>query len=161
MLDEVFPKVKYEDYRRGLCLLDPYGLHLNWEVIQKAGEMKSIEIFLNFPVADMNRNVLWKNPEGVSQDDAARMSSYWGDESWKDISFSDDLFGNQYKDITNKKIADVFKRRIKEKAGFEYVSEPLPMKNSVGAIVYYLFFASQQPVAAKIVKEIFEKYSNR
>ena len=97
LLEEVFPKVKYEDYRRGLCLLDPYGLHLNWEVIQKAGEMKSIEIFLNFPVADMNRNVLWKNPGGVSPEDAARMSSYWGDESWKEVSFSDDLFGNQYK----------------------------------------------------------------
>lgn len=48
LLNEVFPKVKYEDYRRGLCLLDPYGLHLNWEVVQTAGGMKSLEIFLNF-----------------------------------------------------------------------------------------------------------------
>jgi three-Cys-motif partner protein len=28
ILEEVFPKVKYEDYRRGLCLLDPYGMQL-------------------------------------------------------------------------------------------------------------------------------------
>src|SRR5208282_4986307 len=33
MLDQVLPLVRYEDYRRGLCLLDPYGLHLDWNVI--------------------------------------------------------------------------------------------------------------------------------
>jgi len=35
LLKEMFPKVRFEHYRRGLCLLDPYGLHLNWEVLQK------------------------------------------------------------------------------------------------------------------------------
>jgi hypothetical protein len=28
--------------------------------------MKSIEIFLNFMVMDMNMNVLWKNPDAVA-----------------------------------------------------------------------------------------------
>ena len=161
LLNTVFPNVKYSDYRRGLCLLDPYGLHLNWDVIQKAGEMQSIEIFLNFPVADMNRNVLWRNPDGVSLENTARMTAYWGDESWKEISYCDDLFGNQYKDITNKEISETFKDRLKKKAGFKYVSDPLPMKNTTGAIVYYLFFAAQQPVANKIVKEIFDKYMTK
>jgi three-Cys-motif partner protein len=27
--DKVFPMVRYEDFRRGLCILDPYGLHLH------------------------------------------------------------------------------------------------------------------------------------
>ena len=39
LLNEIFPCVRYEDFRRGLCLLDPYGLHLNWEVIEFAGKM--------------------------------------------------------------------------------------------------------------------------
>ena len=30
LLEKAFPKVQFKDYRRGLCLLDPYGLHLNW-----------------------------------------------------------------------------------------------------------------------------------
>src|SRR5262249_38895423 len=45
LLDKVFPLVKYEDYRRALCVLDPYGLHLNWSVVQAAGAARSIEIF--------------------------------------------------------------------------------------------------------------------
>ena len=69
MLDEVLPRVRWADYRRGLCLLDPYGLHLNWEVIRTVGQSNSIDMFLNFPIADMNRNVFWRNPEGVDEAD--------------------------------------------------------------------------------------------
>ena len=50
LLTDVFPNVMYKDFRRGLCLLDPYGLDLNWEVIKTAGQMKSIDIFLNFHI---------------------------------------------------------------------------------------------------------------
>ena len=56
LLEKVLPQAQWPDYRRALCILDPYGLHLDWTVIAKAGDMKSVEIFLNFPVADMNRN---------------------------------------------------------------------------------------------------------
>ena len=33
--------------------------------------MRSVEIFLNFPIMDMNRNALWRNPERVQADQAA------------------------------------------------------------------------------------------
>src|SRR5262249_38544807 len=32
LLREILPRLRYRDYKRGLCLLDPYGLHLNWTV---------------------------------------------------------------------------------------------------------------------------------
>ena len=54
------------------------GLHLNWNVLQTMGRMRSVEIFLNFPVADMNRNLLWHNPELVDHRDVDRMNAYWG-----------------------------------------------------------------------------------
>ena len=84
LLEKVFTKVQYSDFRRGLCLLDPYGLHLDWEVIAEAGKMKTIEIFLNFPIMDMNRNTIWRNFEKVPEENIKRMNSYWGDESWKE-----------------------------------------------------------------------------
>src|ERR1700736_3116622 len=31
LLKNVFPRVRYDQYRRGLCVLDPYGLHLDWK----------------------------------------------------------------------------------------------------------------------------------
>src|SRR3990172_8723949 len=98
-MEKVFPRAKYEAYRRALCLLDPYGLHLNWEIILTAGQMKSIEIFLNFPIADMNRNVLRHNIEEVDPKQIARMNAYWGDESWRDAAYDGkrNLFGWQEK----------------------------------------------------------------
>ena len=162
LLDHVFPHVRYEDYRRGLCILDPYGLHLQWKVIETAGHSKSIDLFLNFPVADMNRNVLWRDPEAVKESEIERMNSYWGDDSWRKIAYATTttLFGTPEKEA-NEVIAEAFRHRLKEVAGFGRVPAPLPMRNSKGAIVYYLFFASQKGTAEGIVEEIFDKYRRR
>jgi len=162
LVRDVFPKVKFEEYRRGLCLLDPYGLDLRWEVIATAGAMRSIEIFLNFPVMDMNRNVLWSNPEIVTPDQAAPMTALWGDETWRDAAYSTtrSLFGWRVKEPTEK-VVEAFRTRLKDVAGFEHVPEPIPMRNSRGAAVYYLFFASQKPVAEKIVRDIFGTYRDK
>lgn len=160
LLQDVFPKVKYEDYRRGLCLLDPYGLHLDWEVIETAGKMRSIEIFLNFPIMDMNMNVLKDNPDSIQNSQMDRMDRFWGDRSWWDAVYSKEsnLFGIEMKVGSNKEIVQAFKKRLKDKAGFKYVPEPLPMKNRTNAVVYYLFFASHNPTGDKIVQDIFGKY---
>jgi three-Cys-motif partner protein len=120
-----------------------------------------MEIFLNFPIADMNRNVFWHNFEGVDEADIARMNRYWGNESWRNIAYTTkkNLFGYLEKE-EGRIIAEAFRDRLKNVAKFSYVSEPLPMRNSRKAVVYYLFFASQKPVAKKIVDYIFKKYGH-
>ena len=130
LLQKIFPRVWYQDYRRGLCLLDPYGLHLRWEVIQTAGEMKSLELFLNFPVADINRNVLWRDPTGVDPADIERMTAFWGDESWRRIAYTTDgsLFGFEEK-VDNETIAEAFRHRLRTVAGFKHVPNPIHMRN--------------------------------
>jgi three-Cys-motif partner protein len=160
LLERVFPRARFKDYRRALCLLDPYGLHLNWEVIRAAGEMGSIDMFLNFPVGDMNRNVFWRNPDGVAPADIQRMNAFWGDESWRTVVYSSEgnLFGYLEKGADNEGVARAFRDRLKTAAGFKSVSEPLPMRNSKRVIIYYLFFASQKPVAGKIIRDIFDKH---
>jgi three-Cys-motif partner protein len=164
LLRDVLPRVQYGHYRRGLCVLDPYGLHLNWEVIRTVGEMKSIEIFLNFPIADMNRNVFWRNPEGVAAEDVNRMNAFWGDDSRRNVAYApmkNVLFDDMEEKAPNEVIAAAFRERLQKSAGFKAVPEPMPMRNSKGAVVYYLFFASQKPVAQDIVSHIFEKYRDR
>ncbi len=157
---DVYPNVRYDQFRRGLCILDPYGLHLDWQVIQQAGESHSIEIFLNFPVMDMNMNVLWHDPNKVSQVHKQRMNRFWGDGSWEKAAYAvPNLFG--FEKGSNQDVAVAFQERLKRVAGFKAVPDPMPMRNSTGAIVYYLFFAAHQPVASEIVKSIFDKYRNR
>jgi three-Cys-motif partner protein len=163
LLEDVFPKVRYEDYRRALCILDPYRLNPDWTVVAKAGAMKSVEIFLNFMVMDMNMNVLWKNPSGVAPAQIERMNRFWGDESWRDAAYrrEDDLFGPHEEKTGNQDIAEAYRQRLRNAAGFKYVPKPLPMRNSGGATIYYLFFASPNATGARILEDIFERYRQR
>jgi len=166
LLDKVLPQTKWEHYRRALCILDPYGLHLDWKVIAQAGRMRSVEIFLNFPVADINRNVLWGNRKGVPAEQTRRMNRFWGDDSWKQVAYKPspqaDFFAPPAEEkASNEAVAEAFRRRLREVGGFSNVPKPVAMRNRQNAIVYYLYFASQKPVAEDIVRDIFAKYSNR
>ncbi|MFA5592704.1 MAG: three-Cys-motif partner protein TcmP [Micavibrio sp.] len=159
---QVLPNIQYDKYNRALCLLDPYGLHLDWNVIQMAGQSRAVDMFLNFPVMDMNRNAIWKNPEDsrIRQEDRDRMTAFWGDESWRTAAYREepDLFGLQTKKQENEDVVAAFVERLKKTAGFRYVAKPLSMKNSNNAVVYYLIFASGNNLADKIITDIFKKY---
>jgi three-Cys-motif partner protein len=162
LIRDIFPTLNFSSYRRALCLLDPYGLHLKWEVMLQAGQLGTVDMFLNFPVMDINRNALWRNPEAVSDEQRSRMTSFWGDESWRQVGYeqSPGLFGSMEEKVSNAEFAESFRQRLIKVAGFKRVPKPLPMRNR-NAIVYYLFFASQVDVAEKIVVDIFNKYRNR
>lgn len=162
-LKEILPDIQYKKFNRALCLLDPYGLHLDWEIMEMAGHSQAIDMFLNFPIMDMNRNAVWHNPEIVPQDGIERMNRFWGDESWRHASYIESPQGNLFSapDLVkqpNDTVVAAFSDRLKKIAGFEYVPQPLPMRNSNNAIVYYLVFASPKPVADKIIREIFDSY---
>jgi len=163
LLNEIFPKIQYAAYVRALCLLDPYGLHLDWTVIQTAGQSRAIEIFLNFPLMDMQMNVLKHHPEKVSPQQQERMNLFWGDDSWRRIAYKQDrgLFGPIEQREPHEVLVQAFKERLQDVAGFRCVPEPIPMRNTKGGIVYYLFFASPNNTGSKIVHDIFSKYRNR
>lgn len=163
LLNEVFPKIRYEKFQRALCILDPYRLNPDWNVVATAGKMRCVEIFLNFMVMDMNMNVLWKNPEGVAPAQILRMNQFWGDDSWRKAAYREemDLFGPREEKTTNDDVAEAYRERLKKVAGFKYVPKPMPMRNSSGATIYYLFFASPNVTGGKIVEDIFERYRQR
>lgn len=161
--DRVLQRAKYEDYARALCLIDPYNIDLSWEVVSLVGKMKSVEILLNFMIMDMNMNILRHNPDNVPQRQINRMNRFWGDESWREVVYdsSGNLFNLDEKVAGNEAMALAYRNRLKDVAGFAYVPDPLPMRNSKGATVYYLYFASPNATGKRIIEYIFQKYRNR
>jgi len=157
--EDLLPGLTYDSYRRALCFLDPYGMHLEWDNIKTAGGLGTIDIFINFSIMDMNMNVLRLDPENVEEREIQRMNLFWGDESWKNIAYDTNrnLFGYPEK-VRNEDIKNAYRKRLREVAGFLYVPEPIAMCNSTNTIIYYLFFASSQLVARKIIEDIFNKY---
>src|SRR5262245_2716881 len=41
LVTEIFPRVPYKEYKRALCVLDPYGLHLAWNVVKAAAQTET------------------------------------------------------------------------------------------------------------------------
>jgi three-Cys-motif partner protein len=168
LLTRVFPRVRYKDRRRALCLLDPYNIDLSWEVIATAGQMKSVEVFLNFMVMDMNMNVLLRDPAAADPGQISRMNRFWGDESWRGVAYEQspqqELFGQPETvkvEDANQKIAEAYRRRLVEVAGFAYAPPPLAFVNEIGKTIYYLFFASPNQTGKRIVEDVFEKHRPR
>jgi three-Cys-motif partner protein len=84
-------------------------------------------------------------------------------ESWREAAYEKQqgLFEAIEEKTSNRIIAEAFRERLNKTAGFSYVPEPVPMRNTKGATIYYLFFASPNKTGGKIVKEIFDKYKNK
>jgi three-Cys-motif partner protein len=162
---ELLPTIQYENFNRALCLLDPYGLDIDWDVIRKAGQCRAVDLFLNFPVMDMNRNAIWRDPERAPAGGVDRMNKFWGDDSWRQAAYAESrqgsFFGPNLEKQGNEQIVAAFQKRLKDVAGFGFVAKPLPMRNSRKAVVYYLFLASPKAVAQKIITDIFRSYEAR
>jgi three-Cys-motif partner protein len=163
---EIFPSLTYETKKRALCILDPYGLHLHWETIMDAANLRTTEIFLNFPLMDMNRNVLHKDLLSADRGQIERMNRFCGSKEWQEILYEEDkqlgLFGDTYRIKvvdSNVKLGDWFRtERLEKAAGFKFLPEPVLMRNSKGGPLFFLFFASHNETGPKIVSDIFNKY---
>jgi three-Cys-motif partner protein len=166
LTSKILPLFPYESRKRALCILDPYGLHLQWETIMAAAKLRTTEIFLNFPVMDINRNVLHKDLLSADPDQIERMNRFCGSEEWQEILYREDnqmrLFGDPYRIKvvdSNIKLGDWFRvKRLEKAAGFKFVPEPVLMRNSKGGPLFFLFFASHNETGKKIVTDIFSKY---
>ena len=162
LLGSVFPRADFSKYERALCLLDPYNIDLTWQVIEAAGKSRSIEIFMNFMIMDINRNALRKDPDKSIASKVAQMTRLWCDESWKEAGY--DQIPNLFEQlvphkVTNERFAEAFRQRLEQKAGFKFVPKPMPMKlTNSNTVIYYLYFASQKEAGMDIVNDIFNKY---
>lgn len=167
LVKKLLPTLQYESKKRALCILDPYGLHLHWETIITAAKLRTTEIFLNFPLMDMNRNVLHKDLLSADLDQIERMNKFCGTDEWQEILYEEakqlSLFGDtdRIKIVnSNIKLGEWFKKeRLQKVAGFKFVPEPMLMRNSKGGPLFFLFFASHNETGKKIVTDIFNKHT--
>ena len=56
VVQEILPGFQYNSFKRALCILDPYGVDIKWETIFAIAQTKTMDVYLNFPLMDINRN---------------------------------------------------------------------------------------------------------
>ena len=164
LLKDIFPRARYESYRRAICLLDPYNIGLEWKVIETAAKMRSVEVFLNFMIMDVNRNALTRDPRKARPEKVAQMTRFCGTDEWLDVGYDkqEGLFGESTPiKVSNERVAEWFRGRLIHDAGFSYVPKPMPMRTKTNSVIYYLYFAGQKSSASNIITDIFDKYRQK
>lgn len=161
ILDELVPKIRFENYNRGLVFLDPFGMEVEWVTIEEISKTRALEIFVNFPVMALNRTVLPNNPSWLTPLQIDRMNNFWGSQEWRTDIYEEvpSLFGPvelKIRPTTGRKLGNLFRKRLLEV--FSNVTDPLVMVNSKNAPLYCLIFASHNATGVKIVQEIFKGY---
>jgi hypothetical protein len=123
---DIFPRAKYNDYRRALCLLDPYNINLKWEVIETAGKRGSVEVFLNFMIMDINRSKvaqLTRLPGAQSKSAPIRSADQTGMESRSGLSLA-----HQHHALSSSKI--VWSSRFRPIRGISLRPRLAPFRSS-------------------------------
>ena len=90
LMNKILSNISYREYERVLCLLDPYGMHYEWTVVEKMGKSTIVDLFLNFPIMDINRNIRRKKLEDIDDSQKSQMDKFWGSNDWQNVVYSQD-----------------------------------------------------------------------
>jgi three-Cys-motif partner protein len=138
---------------RAVVFLDPYGMQVEWPLIEAVAKTKAIDLWILFPLGVAVNRLLTK--EGPPPDEWAQtLTRILGTENWKSTFYPEQkivtLFGEeklQSKQADFEKIGRFFVDRLK--TVFAAVAEnPLPLFNSKGIPLYLLCFAAGNPKGA-------------
>jgi three-Cys-motif partner protein len=151
---------------RAVVFLDPYGMQVEWSLIEAIAKTRAIDLWILFPLGVAINRLLTKGelpPVEWSQS----LTRILGTDEWRKAFYSQQvtqtLFGEeevQVKDADFDRIGQFFVERLK--TVFTAVADnPLPLRNSRNVPLYLLCFASGNPkgapTAIKIAKHILRK----
>ncbi|MBM4331982.1 MAG: three-Cys-motif partner protein TcmP [Deltaproteobacteria bacterium] len=158
--EQILPQMPYASKKRAIAFIDPFGMEFQWQTMENLAAIKTVEIVLNFPVMAINRGVLRKNPQMISESAKTRLEQFWGTVDWMVDLYEDEqtLFGPETvkRKLSGKEFGRVFKKRLEEI--FPHCSNPVLMANSKNAPLYCLIFAGHNANGKKIAEQIFAKH---
>ena len=156
---KIVPDLRMQSFKRALAFLDPFGMELEWSTLEEVARVETIEVFLNFSVMAINRNVRRRRKEDIAPAVREQMDRFWGTE-WEAELYEEErtLFGPKTVRIkqSGKELGQRFQNRLKEI--FPHSTVPVLMTNSKNAPLYCLVFAGHNQTGVKIANDIFGKF---
>jgi len=151
---------------RAVMFLDPYGMEVEWALIETIAQTRAIDLWLLFPLGVAVNRLLTRAelPPPTWSDALTRL---FGSDDWRDAFYHQrtevTLFGEketQVKDADFESIAAHFVKRLR--GVFAGVADnPLPLRNSRNVPIYLLCFAAGNeravPTAIKIAQDILRR----
>ena len=141
--------------QRAVVFIDPFGASVRWEAIAALGRTRAVDLWVLFPYFAINRMLIRdrKPPKAWGK----RLTSVFGTSAWEKIFYSTTLFNSlleakEHVEVVHKtadyrSITDFFIERLRTE--FSAVSNPLPLHNSTGSLLFMLFFAAANEHSAR------------
>lgn len=150
--------------RRAVAFLDPFALHVKWETIKKIAKTKAIDMWLLFPAMAVNR--MLPRSGVVPPKWAGKLTETFGSDEWQGYFYEKqqaDLFGEELMSKQPKvfeKLSEFITMRLST-VFEEATAKPLILRNSSGAPLFLLCFASGNPKGAPIACRIASHIINK
>jgi three-Cys-motif partner protein len=162
IVEHVVPLVRAEYGARGFALLDPFTSNLDWVTVEALARTRAFEVVVNVPTMVLNRGTLHNDLSGLTPTQVERMTRFWGSDEWLDLLYEDrpGLWGETRRVKTRPTTAERLGRLFKERRlarVFEFVSDPLVVRNTVGGPIYCLIFAGPNETGLKIATQVVRK----
>lgn len=148
---------------RAVIFLDPYGMQVDWSLLEEIAKTKGVDLWLLFPLGAALMRLLQKR-QPPPRTWADRVTAVLGSDAWRDEFYksrrTDTFFGpeeTEEREADYEAVANFFLRRLA--AIFVQVAgNPRVLKNSRNCPLYLFCFAAGNPkgapTAVKIAQDI-------
>lgn len=143
-------------YARGVAFLDPYGPHLHWTTVKALADTRQVDVIINFPLGLAINRLVTRNPN-IPQNWKDLLDQCFGTHEWYDLAYEhhDGLFGDsliQKSKETAERLLGLYHQRLKD--AFGHTVLPSLVRNTRGAPLYYLMWASSHGRGVSIAEHI-------
>ncbi len=153
------------------AFLDPDGMELAWHTIAALGNHKrgyraptsekpeyKVELWLLFPTGGIVRTLALDEAK-VSDADVARANRLLGTEQWRpiyELRLRDEISGATARD----EYVNLMRWRLERELGYRF-THPFELKNTRGAVLYHMVFATDNDVGTRIMEAIYDNAMRR
>ena len=153
-----------EDWKhwRGVLFLDPFATAVEWSTLEVIASFNALDTWILFPVSAVARMLPRSRlPDDISQRNAERLTSIYGDESWRglyDESPQEDLFrGVEYvREPGVDGLVRIYKANLKKLFGDRLLDNSKTLFNSKNSPLFEFMFCVGNPNGIRIAKPIAE-----
>ncbi len=152
---------------RGVLFLDPFSIEVEWSTIKRVASLNALDTWILFPVSTVMRMLpAFRQPDEISAEWANRLTSFFGDESWRDL-YQDDpqqtLFG-EHRSMRERGVdglLDIYKKNLDEVFGGRFLRKSRRLATATRSPLFEFMFCVGNPrgigPATSIAKHILER----
>lgn len=150
-------------YSRALAFIDPFGMQIKWASLETFKDL-GCDMWILVPTG-VAVNRMLTNDGDIKDSWKGKLEDFFGlpqEEIMKrfyqtktDLTLFGEVSHGQKMENSIQKIIDLYRGRLE--SIWKFVSEPFPMHNRTGSIMYHFILASQNKAGKKIADEIISK----